>query len=784
MTDHSACYDWWEESWGGVSSGVGGEVSAGVGDGISVGGGVSACVGGGVSVGGGGSADAGDGVSAGVGGGVSVGGGGSAGAGDGDSAGVGGGDSESDGDGDGDVRDTEFLVAEAMRRLPPGMEVSLELRPCDIDEDQVVEEFMRRGCSCTKWGGKACSRQFTTEHVKATRLSMKELTTSQLDLVLMGQLMATTNTCDTTITDKKHHQSHQRKRDYTTGHWHQGKQICVEVFKFLHGIGGKRLRNVSRAMKTGGIAPRVHGNTRRLPKNTLSVSSVQYVIRFLMNYSEQHGLLLPGRVPGYARDDIKLLPSSKSKRGIWRVYCEAAAEDTSIHTVAYTTFCRLWKSLLPSLIIMKPMTDLCWTCQQNSSAILRAANFPDRFKSDVLKKAEEHLFHVQKERSFYKTKCKECMNTRDDDFQPPPLASQTPADSGDFKAHCSFDYAQQVHYPSDPLQPGPIYFLVPRKCSVFGVCCEAIPRQVNFICDEAGDCGKGANTVISQLHYYFQQHGLGEKEAFLHADNCTGQNKNNCMLQYLAWRVMTGRHTQITLSFLVVGHTKFSPDWCFGLFKRLYRRSQVGSLQAIAQVVNDSAHCNHAQLNVTEDGTIVIPTLDWTDFFAPHLKKISGIKKLHHFRFPSSEPGVVYVKVHSDDAEVKIDLMKKNAWHPEPSLLPSQITPKGLSNERQWYLFDKIREFCPEQDRDVTCPEPTVPRPTSRAGTPLLEDDSALPVPVQLAVSRPTSRAGTSADDSSRVHMHTCLIPKITLYFLSLSLLSPLNSFKLIVVAP
>jgi len=36
----------------------------------------------------------------------------------------------------------------------------------------------------------------------------------------------------------------------------------------------------------------------------------------------------------------------------------------------------------------------------------------------------------------------------------------------------------QVHYPSDPLQPGPIYFLTPRKCAIFGVCCEAIPRQV------------------------------------------------------------------------------------------------------------------------------------------------------------------------------------------------------------------------------------------------------------------------------------------------------------------
>ena len=97
--------------------------------------------------------------------------------------------------------------------------------------------------------------------------------------------------------------------------------------------------------------------------------------------------------------------------------------------------------------------------------------------------------------------------------------------------------------------------------------CEVIPRQVNFLADEAGDCGKGSNTVISLLHYYFENHGLGEKEVFLHVDNCTGQNKNNAMLQYLAWRVMTGRHTQITLSFLVVGHTIFAPDCCFGLFK-------------------------------------------------------------------------------------------------------------------------------------------------------------------------------------------------------------------------
>ena len=110
------------------------------------------------------------------------------------------------------------------------------------------------------------------------------------------------------------------------------------------------------------------------------------------------------------------------------------------------------------------------------------------------------------------------------------------------------------------MQPWPIYFLTPRKCSVFAVDCEAIPRPINFLTDEYGEVGKGENAVISRLHYFFDVHSLGETGVFLHTDNCTGQNKNNVMIDYLMWRVMAGRHTNFTYSFLIVGHTKFSLD--------------------------------------------------------------------------------------------------------------------------------------------------------------------------------------------------------------------------------
>ena len=77
-------------------------------------------------------------------------------------------------------------------------------------------------------------------------------------------------------------------------------------------------------------------------------------------------------------------------------------------------------------------------------------------------------------------------------------------------------------------------------------------------------------------------------------------------MSYLMWRVLTGLHKEIKISFLLVGHTKFAPDWCFGLFKRLYKGSEITSLDDIAQVVERSAQCNHAQVVGHLDGTSIL----------------------------------------------------------------------------------------------------------------------------------------------------------------------------------
>ena len=102
------------------------------------------------------------------------------------------------------------------------------------------------------------------------------------------------------------------------------------------------------------------------------------------------------------------------------------------------------------------MTDLCWRCQQNNTNIYRSANLTLEEKGELLQEHAAHLSQVDAERQFYKRQVeesKECVHHNG------LVALQpTPASSQDLAMHYSFDFAQQVHYPSNAAQPGPMYF--------------------------------------------------------------------------------------------------------------------------------------------------------------------------------------------------------------------------------------------------------------------------------------------------------------------------------------
>ena len=102
-----------------------------------------------------------------------------------------------------------------------------------------------------------------------------------------------------------------------------------------------------------------------------------------------------------------------------------------------------------------------------------------------------HLEDATKERSLYNSVLEEVRRNLPNSLQLGPHENC----SFQGKVHYSFDFARQVHYPSNPQQP-------PRKCGLFGVSCEGLKRQVIFLLDDSWDYGKGVNTVISMLHFF------------------------------------------------------------------------------------------------------------------------------------------------------------------------------------------------------------------------------------------------------------------------------------------
>ena len=266
--------------------------------------------------------------------------------------------------------------------------VLVELRRMDKEELEGTSSYTEQGCTCTLGpDGSPYCHQFSKEQYRDIRSQCAELSHAELDMVIMGQIMATTSSSDLTRHSLTHCKKENRQRSYTS-FYHQGLRVCRKTFIFLHGISEWRFKALKSSVRRDGLAPRVHGNTKRAPSNALSFNDIQHVVTFIVNYAEDHAILLPGRIPGYRRSDLQLLPTSTTRHSVWKAYYNATATSPPtphpyVHCVAYPTFCRLWRQLLPQIVPTQPMTDLCAVCHRNSVLIMRSANLPEVEKTQV-----------------------------------------------------------------------------------------------------------------------------------------------------------------------------------------------------------------------------------------------------------------------------------------------------------------------------------------------------------------------------------------------------------------
>ena len=127
--------------------------------------------------------------------------------------------------------------------------------------------------------------------------------------------------CTTRVGDVTHgrHKPVKRKRPRAS-YMHNGCEVCKVIFGFIFGVGRKHKIDAIRShYLEEGITTRVHKNSKLRPHNAPSFNDITRIANFLQNYSEQHAILLPGRIPAYKRDDMKLLLCSDTKKVIYIV---------------------------------------------------------------------------------------------------------------------------------------------------------------------------------------------------------------------------------------------------------------------------------------------------------------------------------------------------------------------------------------------------------------------------------------------------------------------------------
>lgn len=185
--------------------------------------------------------------------------------------------------------DTTKRTVSTYCRRDPAVDIT-NTAPSQPEEPQSAVENGMFGCSCKL----KCYTLFPVNELNQQKLNCVELTTKELDLVLTSKLQALTLNGNMTGACKR--PTKERQRAYTT-YMHNGKPVCKSFFMNIHNVGKDRMGALLKHLTENGLVPRVKKSGGR-NKLALTFERCKEIYNFILNYSETHGVKLPGRVPG------------------------------------------------------------------------------------------------------------------------------------------------------------------------------------------------------------------------------------------------------------------------------------------------------------------------------------------------------------------------------------------------------------------------------------------------------------------------------------------------------
>jgi hypothetical protein len=498
-------------------------------------------------------------------------------------------------------------------------------------------------------------------------------------------------------------------------------RLCRQAYLLLWGIGRSTLQALLRYMASHSdtFCPRTHGLTGAAPHHSLPPEIQQEVIDFIVEFGEQFGEEDEGRHGRrVAHSDeglvLRFLPASYTIAGLYRLFRDYSAQKVSVGRasplVSFSTFRHLFHSPpCQHIRIRRPHSNVCDACTMfrafyRHHALDECAEISSH-EEEHITQWQHHVQLAQEAREAYNADLLQAQNTLN-------LLQQGKLPLAGYVAHYTFDFMQSLAIPQFADQTKDMYFFSLRNIHLFSIRDDGVQQQYNYLYDE-GEGGKGANSVISLL-FHFLCHRAHEAAAIVihfHADNCSGQNKNNLVMQFFVFLASLGVLTHVEMKFLIKGHTHCSVDGGHGLIKKAWRTQNVFTLDQAASVVEATSPTkghHHAIVMTSQD------FFDWERLLSTYFRKLPKILSFQQFEMDAKRPGRLRYRQHQTETWQEICLFKKG-MEQLPAEFSStkairqhltRLSPPGIPAKKQHMLYDKVRKYVPPAYQDSICPLP------------------------------------------------------------------------------
>lgn len=360
--------------------------------------------------------------------------------------------------------------------------------------------------------------------------------------------------------------------------------LCRDMFLLLIGIRRRETLHdhIQRPPCATFSLASNHGNAGRPSHNAITPQEKKYVEAFVLSAAEKYALPDPKyaftRNPEDPRavineevQNFKSFPPSLSKMALHSMYGRFCQDDEDFpfkRILSDTSFRFILKTseALRHIKFNKASTGNCRICKT-----LRWTIYNARSEARMNEASEALKVHIRRAdllRTIMNERIKKCQSVY--------YTHMCKDRNGRLEcAMISYDYASNLQLPStcQETQDDWMANCFGFNVHIFGITTESSKEYNAYLYPETF-AHVDSEAVISLLQLYFSQHDkiANAKTLYVYNDSCSGQNRNNFLLAYYVCRILDGHHEVVSWNFLLVGHTKFSPDQLFGLLHHLLKK--------------------------------------------------------------------------------------------------------------------------------------------------------------------------------------------------------------------